>query len=304
MTAKSKLPSLPTDYETWNAQRKQDFLWQEKILTSRYQELPSLKKINVLGLFLTPLSIKMDLKADEAPRRWQKAIHAHGSVAKIKFIPVANTPLTGLFKGVDCGLVRLSVTGDPQDRGFAPGLAMKFLIDKHPSENFSALVSLTGQGNNYNLFANEFSNIVPVVKELGPRFINWIFSRVTRFPTKLYLEDMAKIDQHGNSENKPYYPYQIFLVPNPQLKFPENPPHDFREDLASIDSGSLLFTVYGVIPEKIISDDSDQISELVDQANYRQKAEIIGTIETCSEFVNSEYGDNLLFFRHQRFGNK
>lgn len=302
MRTNSKSSSLPPDYETWNGKRKQDFLWEEKILPSRYQQLPPLKKINIPGLILTPLSIKMDLRADEAPRRWQKAIHAHGSVAKIKFIPSTNTPLTGLFKGVDFGLVRLSVTGDPQDRGFAPGLAMKFLVDGHPSENFSALVSLDGQGNNYNLFANEFSNIVPVVNEFGPRFLNWIFSRVTRFPTKLYLEDMAKIDQHGNSENKPYYPYQIFLKPNPQLQFAENPPHDFREDLTSIASGSLLFTVSGVIPETI-SDDSNQISKLVDEPNYKQKAEIIGTIETQSEFVNSAYGDDLLFFKHQRFGN-
>ena len=303
MRANSKLLPLPADYETWSAQRKQDFLWQERILASRYQQLPPLKKINVLCLFLTPLSIKMDRRADEAPRRWQKAIHAHGSVAKIKFIPTAHTSLTGLFKGVDFGLVRLSVTADPQERGFAPGLAMKFFVDGHPSENFSALVSLTGQGNNYNFFANEFSNIVPVVNQFGPRLINWIFSRVTRFPTKLYLEDMAKIDQHGNSEKQPYYPYQIFLVPNPQLKFPENPPHDFREDLASIVSGSLLFTVYGVIPATV-SNDSNQISKLVDEPNYRQKAEIIGTIETKSAFVSSEYGDNLLFFRHQRFGNQ
>ena len=303
MMANSKSTSLPADYETWSAQRKQDFLWQERILPSRYQKLPPLERINVLGLFLTPLSIKMDLHADEAPRRWEKAIHAHGSVAKIKFIPSTNTSLTGLFKGADFGLVRLSVTGDPQDRGFAPGLAMKFLVDGHPSENFSALVSLTGQGNNYNLFANEFSNIVPVVSQFGPRFINWIFSRVTRFPTKLYLQDMAKIDQHGNLENQPYYPYQIFLVPNPQLKFPESPPHDFRDDLASIPSGSLLFNVYGVIPETL-SNDSNQISKQVDQPNYREKAEIIGTIETQSEFINSKYGDNLLFFRHQRFGNK
>ena len=303
MMANSKSTSLPADYEIWSAQRKQDFLWQERILPSRYQKLPPLERINVLGLFLTPLSIKMDLHADEAPRRWQKAIHAHGSVAKIKFIPSTNTSLTGLFKGADFGLVRLSVTGDPQDRSFAPGLAMKFLVDGHPSENFSALVSLTGQGNNYNLFANEFSNIVPVVSQFGPRFINWIFSRVTRFPTKLYLQDMAKIDQHGNLENQPYYPYQIFLVPNPQLKFPESPPHDFRDDLASIPSRSLLFNVYGVIPETL-SNDSNQISKQVDQPNYREKAEIIGTIETQSEFVNSQYGDNLLFFRHQRFGNK
>ncbi len=293
---------LPTDYEAWTAQKKQDFIWNEKILPTQYQQLPPLSKIDIVGLFLTPLRTKMDRLSDESPNPWKKAIHAHGSVAKIKFIPTSSTPFTGLFKGVDCGFLRLSVTGDPSDRGFAPGLAVKFLIDGHPSGNFSALVSLTGQGKNHNIFANEFSNIVPVANEFGPKFINWIFTRVTRYPTKLYLEDMAKIDQKGESQTNPYYPYQIFLVPNPNLKFSENP-HDFREDLASISSGISLFSVYGIDPEKLETD-SQKISDIVDRPGYRQKATLIGHITTSSAFVSSLYGDNLLFFRHQRFGNR
>lgn len=288
--------SLPNDYQSWPARQKQDFLWNNRILKSKYNELPPLKKIDIVGLFLTALKLKMDDQHDEAPPKWKKAIHAHGSVAKIKFVSTVNTPFTGLFKGVDHGFLRISVTGNPADRGVAPGLAIKFLVDGRPSGNFSALVALTGQGKNYNLFSNEYSNIVPVVNDFGPVLINFIFSRVTRYPTKLYLEDMSEADQHAQIDDKPHYPLQLFLVPNSEFKFSEDP-HDFREDLSTIISGSQLFSIYAVDPKKIDS-------KLLDKPEYRQKAQVIGHLISTSQFVSSFYGDSRLFFRHQRFQNR
>lgn len=290
------LGALPVDYESWTAAKKQAFLWEDRILKSNYDVLPPLEKIDVVGLFLTILRKKMDRLSDEAPVDWKKAIHAHGSVAKVKFIPTPDTPFTGLFKGAEHGLLRLSVTGDPRDRGFAPGLALKLFVDGHPSENVSALVSLTGQGQNYNFFAHELSNIVPVVNQLGPRLINLIFRRVTKYPTKLYLEDFGQIDQTGQTVTSPYYPNQIFLVPNNVVPCAESP-HDFREDLLKIPAGTKLFSVYGGDPKKTSGDTTNN-------ADYRQQAQLIGHIQTQSEFVNSFYGDSQLFFRHQRFLNR
>jgi hypothetical protein len=289
--------SLPEDYQSWSARQKQAFIWNNRILTSRYQQLPPLKKIDVVGLFLTALSTKMDRESDEAPSDWKKAIHAHGSVAKVRFVATSNTPFTGLFKGADFGLLRLSVTGEPTARGFAPGLAMKFFVDKNPSANFSALVSLEGQGNNYNFFANEFSNIVPVVNRLGPRLINLIFRRVSRYPTKLDLEALGQLTQTGQVETKLYYPLQLFLVPDPAIQFAAQPPHDFRQDLTTIAPGTHLFSVYALDPEAV------EVAA-IGTPESRQKAELIGHIETTSEFVSSSYGDSRLFFRHHRFDNK
>ena len=296
-------PSLLSDYESWLAEEKQNFLWEKEILSSQYDRLPPLKKIDVLGLFLTVLRKKMDRFADRSPRRWKKAIHAHGSVAKIKFVATADSPFTGLFRGADYGLLRLSVTGEPSDRGFAPGLAIKLFRDGKPSANFSALVSLVGQGDDYNFFANEFSNIVPIVNSFGPRFINFIFRRVSKYPTKLYLQDLAEIDRRGYHESKPYYPYQIFLVPNPQIQFPSTP-HDFREDLATIPAHTNLFSLYAVAPEQVGDKAAKRAINTIDKSEYRQQAQLIGQIETTSQFVASFYGDSLLFFRHQRFANK
>lgn len=284
------LDSLPTDYPSWNAKQKQEFLWNERIIKTQYNQLPPLQKIDVIGLFLTPLRAKMDYTSDEAPPNWKKAIHAHASVAKIQFIPADNNPYTGLFSGADYGLLRLSLTGDPSDRGFAPGLAIKWLIDDTASEDFSALVSLTGQGKNYNFFANEFSNIVPVVREIGPKLINLIFMRVSQYPTKLSLKKLGEIDQQGRSVAHPLYPTQLFLVPTQAVQFSPSPGRDFRQDLATIAPGTTIFSVYGVETDN------------AQQSQQRHNAQLIGQIKTTSEFIASSYGDSRLFFRHQRFG--
>jgi hypothetical protein len=291
-----EMDSLPQDYLSWQASRKQAFLWENKILQSKYDKLPPLQGIDVIGLFLTRLKNKMDWLSDQTPPKWRKAIHAHGSIAKIKFIPASDTPFTGLFQGADCGLVRLSLVGDPTRRGFAPGLAIKWLVDGQPSADFSALVSLAGQGKNSNFFAHEFSNVVPTVNQIGPKLINLIFRRVSKYPTKISLQDLGSVDQLGQSIPTPCYPEQVFLVPSSSVQFSEHSSSDFRDELTSIPTETLLFSIYAVDPRKIKM--GDETSALPD---YRQHAQHIGDIISASEFVSSFYGDSQLFFRHHRF---
>jgi hypothetical protein len=238
----------------------------------------------------------MDRLADEAPHSWKKAIHAHGSVATITWSSLPGHHYTGLFRGAEHGLLRFSVTADPADRGVAPGLALKLLVDHKPSANVSALVSLTGQGANYNLFANDYSNIVPVALSPGPIIVNAIFSRVTRYPTKLSLMNLASVDERGIAQDAPLAPEQIFLTPNPLIGFSESP-HDFREDLSTLPVDSLLFTVLAPKPGRL-----GEAS--ITQSSNRDLAEPIGEIRMSSRFVSSFYGDSQLFFRHQRFHNR
>ena len=274
------LPSLPANYELLNAIDKQEILIKQYIEASEYTRLPPLKPIDLPGLFFTPLRMKMDRQADVIPDPWTKAIHAHGSVATVSFISVNDHPYTGLFKGAKFGLIRLSLTADPGPRGVAPGFALKLFVDQHRSANVSALVSLTGQGKNYNIFANDYSNIVPFVLSPGPLLINSIFLRASRYPTKLSLSEIARIDQHGVEAKEPVYPSQVVFMPNPDLGF-SGLPHDFRADLAKLPPGTLLFYVYAG-PS---ADESQRIGEL----------------RTTSRFIASAFGDSQLFFQHVRF---
>jgi hypothetical protein len=263
----------PLEYRTWSVEHKLNFIW-SRIVASEYENLPPFRPIDVLGVLLTPLRKKMDNRVDESPTGWRKALHAHGTVAQVEYVSAGDHPYTGLWQGAT-GLVRLSVTGDPSRRGFAPGLALKMLVDGQDSANFSALYTLNGQGQDYNFFANPLSNIVPVVNEFGPKVMNGIFRRVTRYPTKLSLQDFGMFDRAGHAINSPNSPEQVSLVS--ELHFASSP-HDFRKDLTPIPPDTKIFTV-------MVSGSS----------------QIIGHLVTKSNFVASVYGDSQLFFRHHRF---
>lgn len=296
--ANNQFPALAADYDSWRARDKQKLIWQERILPSAYSSLPPLEKFDFFGLLFTVMRKKMERQSDEVPKGWKKAIHAHGSVAKVEYIPASDSPFTGLFAGKPaCGLIRLSVTRDPSNASFAPGLALKLLVDGQHSENFSALVSLTGQGNNHNILANEYSNVVPVVNEIGPKIINLIFRRVSRHPTKIAVEDLAKIDHAGNQVEHPISPEQLYLVPNRAIGFSEAPGRDFRDDLATLKPDVLLFTVHATPPEAVGNYE-------LNSPQLRQRARPIGELYLRSKFVASAYGDEQLFFRHQRFKNE
>ena len=150
------------------------------------------------------------------------------------------------------------------------------------------------------------SNIVPVVDDFGPRFINWIFERVTRYPTKLYLLDLATVEQRGALVTQPYFPYQLFLVPSGEWQFLSQPGHDFREDLMTLPADTVLYRVFAVDPQLSGSPDRQALNTIstIDSPGYRQQATEIAQLITTSPFIASDYGDRLLFFRHQRFGNR
>lgn len=285
---------LPANYQSWTAARKQNFLWTNRILPSQYESLPPLQPIDWAELLRTALRQKMHRRADEVPPSWNKTVHAHGSVVKIRFVSAFNTPFTGLFQEADHGLLRLSLAGNPKVRGVAPGLAIKLFVDGTHSENTSALVSFSGQGKNYNVMANEYSTAVPIVRQMGPIFFHLMLMRASRFPNRLSLKSWAMVNQYGEPVTRAHAPNQIFLVPNPSIRFVARAPHDFRKDLVKIPSDTRLFSVYAVDPTRV--NESKTHPDKI-----RRLASCIGYIDTTSEFVSSFYGDRYLFFRHQRF---
>src|SRR5690606_18077618 len=119
--------NMPADYENWDAEAKAQHLWTNGVMRTAYSadELPAIPEINVGGLIDSILWDKVRRVSDVAPAGYEKPLHPKAAVARVKFVAAANTPYTGLFKGADEGLLRLSLTGEPADRGYAPGLALK-----------------------------------------------------------------------------------------------------------------------------------------------------------------------------------
>ncbi|MFZ5756693.1 MAG: peroxidase family protein [Pseudomonadota bacterium] len=296
--------NIPADYESWSGCAKQDHLWVNGALRTTYAPgtLPALKKIDVLGLIDSILWKKVQDRTDVAPPGYEKPLHPYGAMAKASFVPVANNGYTGLFSGAQCGLLRLSVTGDPADRGFAPGLAWKAFVNGKPSENVSALYTLTGQGSNHNFFANELSQYVKqeVNESLGTSLI---FSLVTTKPTQLRVDDMAEVRQDGTKPATVKSPTQIWFVPTAAVKTRfASAPHDFRNDLVTLSAGTKVYDVYATTAEiktSIIPSINDSYA-----AQRRAGAKKIGEMVLTSPFVTSKFGDTGVFFKHQRVEDK
>ena len=292
---------ITDDYKQWAACDKQDHLWVNGAVRTTYPEgeRPALQPVDIGGLIDSILWTKVKRSDDVAPLGYEKPIHAYGAMATVKFESTGNHNYTGLFKGSECGLLRLSVTGDPNDRGFAPGLAWKAFVDGKNSRNVSALYTLSGQDTNHNFFANELSQYVsPEVNEtLGTTAL---FSLVTTKPTRMMTSKMAKVTQDGAVEANLKAPTQIYFVPRPEVKnLFSTGAHDFRDDLVSIPAGTVLYDIYGTSEEirhSIIPYFNNRYAK-----SRRNSAVKLGEMSTTSDFTTSAFGDGGVFFRHQRY---
>lgn len=293
--------NITDDYKNWAACDKEQHLWVNGALRTQYpqDEIPAFKDVDIGGLIDSILWTKVKRTDDVAPLGYEKPIHAHGAMATVAFDAVAGQPYSGIFKGSECGLLRLSVTGTPSDRGFAPGLAWKAFVDGKNSRNVSALYTLSGQGDNHNFFANELSQYVsPEVNEtLGTTAL---FSLVTSKPTRIMTTKMAKVTQDGTVESNIVAPTQLYFVPTAEIKSRfSSGAHDFREDLVSLPEGTVLYDVYGTTKEikhSIFPYFNNRYAK-----DRRDSAVKIGQIRLTSEFNLSTFGDGGVFFRHQRY---
>lgn len=297
-TAPRSPASIPKDYESLNACEKQSYLW-NLVQETEYKKLPSYQKFGMkqlLGMSIQKLATKGNRYADFAPEDWKKYLHRRGAVAQVKIVP-NDSQYTGIFKGAECALLRLSLTYEASESmPVAPGLALKIFRDGIHSANISALVSLDGQDQDYNFFKNPMSNIVPIGKTFGHKLVHQLFSRVSGYPEELLLEDMAKIDASGLKVENPKSPRQIFFVPLKQHQF-RSDHHDIRDDLLQIPNGTTVYQIY-VLSEKYSKIDYSKYTQ--DMADAYLKDSIhVADIVTTSDFVASEFGDDGIFFRHQ-----
>ncbi|WP_416398628.1 peroxidase family protein [Allohahella sp. A8] len=293
--------NMPAEYEQWDADAKAQHLWTNGVMRTAYDanELPAIPPVNIGGLIDSILWTKVNRVGDVAPAGYEKPLHPKAAVARVKFVPAAGSQYTGLFQGADHGLLRLSLTGDPADRGYAPGLALKLFADGKPSENISALYTLSGQGDNYNFFANEMSNYVsPEANEsLGSTIL---FSLVSTKPTLVMANAMAEVRQDGSAVASPKAPTQIYFVPGADVRgvFASDP-HDFREDLMALPQGVKVYDVYATsasIRSSIFPSLNRRYAN-----ERRQGATKIGELHTSTPFVASAFGDSGIFFKHQRY---
>ena len=291
--------SIPSNYESLKACEKQEILWGE-VQATIHKELPDYRKFGIwqlLALSKQEISIKGQALTDFAPVGWKKYLHGRGAVVKVKIVPKENK-YTGLFQGADCGFLRLSLTYKTAgSKPVAPGLALKVLRDGTNSANISALVSLDGQGKDFNFFKYPMSNIVPVGKDIGQKLVHKIFTKASSYPEELLVSDMALVGSHGEKvKEAASIPRQLFFVPGPSLKFISSE-HDVREDFLSIPEGTIIYQVH-VVSDKYKNFQYGEYTP-ANVSEFLKESEYVADIVTTSEFAASEFGDEGMFFRHQ-----
>jgi hypothetical protein len=255
----------------------------KSIVAAKYDTLPSFegKDItsvsNLLKFSAESMAESCDRVSDELAVGRKKLIHPCGVAATTKFVAAKGTPYTGMFKGADSCIARLSLAANPSTVAFIPGMAIKCFRDNIDSGNIIAMYQLEGQAKNYNFFANSFSNAVKPPTSVTFKVVSKIFERASACPTHLSLKQFAEADQYGSTVSQPNFPFRLLMNPTADLqtKF-SSEEHEFRDDLLSIPAGTVLWNV--------VSDNGTPM----------------GTIETTGPFVASRYVDETLYFRHDR----
>ena len=102
-----------------------------------------------------------------------------------------SSPFTGLFEsGADYGLIRLSLASKPSSTHMTPGFGLKFLRDGIDSANLVAMYRVAGQ-DNWNFFANDFSNHIPGETASTLLKLAKKFSTVTKWVAQVGISDFA-----------------------------------------------------------------------------------------------------------------
>jgi len=282
-------------YESLTAAEKENILFENIKETNGTKGTYSTSRL--LRLFTKDLSPSVDNYSDIVPYDGGKGIHSVGAVAKMKFKIIDDNkknPFTGLFaEGAPHGMIRMSLALSLKTRPFIPGVGVKLFRDGMPSANFVAMEGVDGQESG-NFFERDFSTHIPPARSFAQRLMTQKFARTYDPPEMVGLSDIASFDGKGNKigscnqgeEPVVNFPYELIMKPNQMLKekFSDAPATDeaLEEALLSIPEGTDIYDVYA----RAEPQDVDLIK--------------LGTFELTSKLMYSKFGDDELFFRHQR----
>lgn len=221
---------------------------------------------------------------DVMPEGRTKVIHTQGVHCKFELDVGEGSPYTGLFAtGQSEGIIRMGSANslDASGKPPFPGLSFKFLRDGVHSGNFVALRGSGDEGGGYAFFDEEFTKIVNPPAALKALMK---FNQASDCQSMVGLSDLCAFDQAGIPVEKVKFPYDIrFEASSDAIYLPDVKITDeeLLSHLSSIEAGTHLFNVFA------------KDSPTAEKSR-------LGTLKTTSQCVRSLFGDQNLFFRHQR----
>ena len=104
------------------------------------------------------MNLSFDHIGDTMPDDRPKVTHPVGVTFKVAFRPQADSPFTGIFRGAQHGIMRISETvrTTPTKPQTSPGFGIKFLRDGMDSADTVTMFSFDGQPS-FNYFKNRWS---------------------------------------------------------------------------------------------------------------------------------------------------
>lgn len=281
---------LPSDYASRCAAEKLDLLW-HRASTEPYtaDALPRQEPGLVARRKLfSPAhhTVSFTHPSDELPPGREKLIHRFGVVARASLRRTVLSPYTGFFATGGVGLLRVSAaTVVPS---FNPSLAFKHPVTGGPSVNWFAMASSDGQEDDHEPFRRVWSNSLPEPQRLDARMLGRVMAAAIKrleaprlYPVYLPLHHMASIDGGGREVADPCVPDRIVLTPDPAARVGSEQEPDWRVRLGTLEPSTRLF-------------------EVALAADIESKPEAWGELVLESRFVASAYGDETLFFQHDR----
>jgi len=216
------------------------------------------------------------------PTGRKKVIHVQGVNCAFR-LNITSKGYTGIFEeGQTTGVIRMGSATSLDNIGLFSGFGIKWLRSGLGSADFVAL-STAGPGTGWNYFKAPLGNHVAPAKALQE---TGKFQQASGCIDMVGLSDVCSWTQEGEKVTKPVFPFEIIFDPA-EISFSDvkKSNEDLLGELASIPVGSKIWNVYTYASPK------DRIA-----GNKKFLGEMT-TIEQCHP---SLFGDEHMFFRHQR----
>ncbi len=146
-------------YNALSGYCKQQIIWEKVIYEKQPERFFVGKELD--EIFKTDMNQIYDTVSDTMPYGRVKRFTSRGCVAQAEFIPIYNSPYTGVFQGCKNGIVRLSefTSTTPEVPKTSPHAEFKCLRDGMTSANLIAAFAFDGQPS-FNYFKNRLTNIL------------------------------------------------------------------------------------------------------------------------------------------------
>jgi len=282
------------DFEAQKHGNKSEQIWARitnASVVDKSGPAPSAAQV-LLNVVTISMITAFDDQWEVMPKGRTKVIHAQGVLCKFALVVNSNNSYTGIFEsGKQHGLIRMgsaATLDDPLAPSHLypfPGMGVKFFRTGVRSADFVVLRdSGAGVDKGFNFMGSQFSNHGapdPALVALHK------FQQASGCIDMVGLSDACTYTQNGERVKNPVFPFQIIFVPTGKVEFPDTKKSNKQllSELASIPEGTELFEVW------TFADPKDKA------AGRRTK---LGTLTTTSTCHQSLFGDEHLFFRHQR----